>query len=132
MLIIPLDFIGNNHIFKYFQNAINNGNLSHAYLYNGIEGVGKKQFGYIIARTLGQDQKLKKDLVNNNFLKNPDLHCVGTNGEAVYIDDIKDIKVHVSKSPVFLKKKIVILDNVERLNKESSNALLKILEEPQS
>jgi DNA polymerase-3 subunit gamma/tau len=46
------------------------------------------------------------------------------------IDDIRALKENAYLSPIKLKKKIFIIDEVHMLTKEAFNALLKLIEEP--
>lgn len=46
------------------------------------------------------------------------------------IDDVRTLKENAYLSPVKLKKKIFIIDEVHMLTKEAFNALLKLIEEP--
>lgn len=46
------------------------------------------------------------------------------------IDDVRGLKENAYLSPIRLKKKIFIIDEVHMLTKEAFNALLKIIEEP--
>lgn len=46
------------------------------------------------------------------------------------IDDVRSLKDNAYLSPVKLKKKIFIIDEVHMLTKEAFNALLKLIEEP--
>jgi DNA polymerase-3 subunit gamma/tau len=46
------------------------------------------------------------------------------------IDDVRSLKENAYLSPIRLKKKIFIIDEVHMLTKEAFNALLKLIEEP--
>ena len=46
------------------------------------------------------------------------------------IDDVRTLKENAYLSPIKLKKKIFIIDEVHMLTKEAFNALLKLIEEP--
>jgi DNA polymerase-3 subunit delta' len=50
----------------------------------------------------------------------------------IEISKIREILNFSSKTSFSNKKKIVLIDNVEKMNKNASNSLLKILEEPSS
>ena len=46
------DMVGQEHIAKTLQNAIEGGRLHHAFLFTGTRGVGKTTSARILARTL--------------------------------------------------------------------------------
>lgn len=109
---------------KYFENAVKNGNLSHAYLFSGPEGIGKKMFAYDIFR-----------LINNRAPENdPDFKLLTPRLEEdetkIYIEDIRDLKSYLSLKPYYGPYKFVVINDADRLVPEAANALLKILEEP--
>ena len=59
-------------------------------------------------------------------------HCVEIEDEkkSISIDQVRDIISFCNKSSFNDSERIVLINNVEKLNKNSSNALLKVLEEP--
>ena len=50
--------------------------------------------------------------------------------EAVKIEDIRNLKKKILKSSLLDKDRFIIFDDIELLNINSLNALLKIIEEP--
>lgn len=60
----------------------------------------------------------------------PDIEIINKDEQGVKIDDVREIILNAIESPYKAKKKIYILNGVEKLRKESANALLKIIEEP--
>ena len=109
---------------KYFINAVENGNLSHAYLFSGPEGIGKKIFAYDIFRLVNQrepegdpDFKLLTPRLEEDETK-------------IYIEDIRNLKSYLSLKPYFGPYKFVVINDADRLVPEASNAMLKLLEEP--
>jgi hypothetical protein len=53
------------------------------------------------------------------------------NGEALTVEQVKGMVAYVQRSPVS-PYRLVLVENIERLTLEASNALLKVLEEPPS
>ena len=69
----------------------------------------------------------------NQFVENLYPNIIYLNGfdyKNIKIDDIRDIKKILNKSPIDNNKRFIILDDVETFNINSLNALLKIIEEP--
>lgn len=62
--------------------------------------------------------------------EHPDFIFVPPSGSSLKIDQVRGVKEFVNKRPALSKKKVVLMDNVHKMTKESANALLKVLEEP--
>ncbi|MEK7659119.1 MAG: hypothetical protein AAB338_00475 [Patescibacteria group bacterium] len=112
------NFIGNQNIKEYFENLIKQESLSHAYLFYGPEGVGKKLLVFKIS-----------ELIAGPAASNLDLKVIDKGGDEVHIADIRELKNFIHLTP-FGKYKIAIINNAHNLGRDASNALLKILEEP--
>ncbi|MBI2003383.1 MAG: hypothetical protein HYS78_00135 [Parcubacteria group bacterium] len=110
--------IGNKKIQEYFSGLVKNETLSHAYLFHGPEGVGKKFLAFKIA-----------ELLSGSIKTNPDLRIIDKGNEEIHIADIRDLKGFIYLTP-FGKCKIAVINNAHNLGHDASNALLKILEEP--
>lgn len=109
---------------KYFINTVKNGNLSHAYIFSGPEGIGKKMFAYDIFRLVNQrepegdpDFKLLTPRLEDDETK-------------IYIEDVRKLKSYLSFKPYFGPYKFVVINDADRLVPEAANAFLKMLEEP--
>lgn len=111
-------FIGNQQIKNYFEKLVANDALSHAYLFYGPEGVGKKPFAFGISEAMSGPAR-----------NNPDLKIIDKGKEEIHITDIRELKSFIHLTP-FGRYKIVIINNAHNLGRDASNALLKILEEP--
>ena len=124
--------------------SIDLGNLSHALIVEGQEGVGKNQIcQYLINGLL--NEKNSQNLIKNN--SHPDLFCINNETLISYFQRVdKDkLKNKTKKIPVgfireaidfvmlksgLSKNKILFIDGAENLTISSQNALLKTLEEP--
>ena len=78
---------------------------------------------------------LKIDNKNINHIKNntyPDFLFITKNSEDnnISIEDIRDISNFVYLSPIISDKKAILIDNIDNMSINASNAFLKILEEP--
>jgi len=135
----PQDFnqvIGQEHVTTALINAVNSGKIPHAYLFSGPRGVGKTSTARILSKIL--------NCVNSPSICGKCTACQEiTNGQALDvreidgasnrgIEQIREIRDNVIYTPLSLKYKIFIIDEVHMLTKEASNALLKVLEEPPS
>ena len=78
---------------------------------------------------------LKNEIFYNQFISNifPNIiYLPGSNLKSLKIDDIRNLKSQILKTSILNGERFVIFDDVELLNKNSFNALLKIIEEPTS
>ncbi len=107
--------LGHSSNKRYFESAIKNGQLAHAYIFSGPDMVGKKMFAYDLAIQLN----------GRGIENNPDFKSVGPK-----IEDIRGLKSFLSNKPYFGPYQIVVIDNAEQMTTEASNAVLKTLEEP--
>ncbi|MEK7124121.1 MAG: hypothetical protein AAB877_00325, partial [Patescibacteria group bacterium] len=110
--------LGNKEIQNYFGTLVENDNLSHAYLFYGPEGVGKKSFVFRIS-----------ELISGPVAGNPDLKIIDKGDEEIHIADVRELKSFIHLTP-FGRYKVAVINNAHNLGRDASNALLKILEEP--
>lgn len=114
---------------EYFKNVVKNGHLSHAYLFCGPEGIGKKMFAYEMFRLVNQrDPGVLTGQVDPDFkLLTPRLEEDETK---IYVEDIRNLKSYLSLKPYYGPYKFVVINDADRLVPEAANAFLKMLEEP--
>ncbi len=131
------EIVGQPIIVKSLQTCLDNNKVPHAFLLQGIRGVGKTTIARIIAKCLSCTASTKvskpcckcKSCItfsNNNHLDIIEIDAASRTG----VDDIRDIIDACQYSPVLGKYKIFIIDEVHMLSKSAFNALLKTLEEP--
>lgn len=130
------NFIGNQNIKGYFENLVKNDVLSHAYLFYGPEGIGKKLLAFKISELIAGPANPERNREGSQRASvsyganiNPDLRIIDKGSEEIHIADIRELKNFIHLTP-FGKYKIVIINNAHNLGRDASNALLKILEEP--
>ena len=126
-------------------NLYKNDKLPNKILLSGQKGVGKATLAYhLINFVLSQNEDFSYDL--NNFSINPEnktfkLIQNKSNPNFILIDVVKDkqnidisqirnLKKDLEKTSFNNKPKFVLIDNIEFLNVNSINSILKILEEP--
>ena len=122
-------------------------NLPNKILLSGPKGIGKSTLAYhFINFVLSKDEKFKYDLnkfqinpENKTFKttlnkSNPNLIVIDIESEKKNIDinQIRKLILDLNKSSFNNKPRFVLIDNIEYLNVNSVNALLKVLEEPNS
>ena len=122
-----------------------NKKLPNKILLTGQKGLGKSTLAFhFINYVLSKDEQFSYDVNNfeinnkNRSFKtilnksNPNLIIVDINFEKKMIDinQIRELIINLNKSSFNTKPRFVLIDNIEFLNLNSVNALLKVLEEP--
>lgn len=118
------NIVGHEKQKEILSKNIENGNISHSYLFFGNSGIGKKKIAYEFA---------KKILNTSNLENNPDFKVISKR------EDKKDILVEQIRKeliddiyivPAAGDRKVYIIDEAQDLNVAAQNTLLKTLEEP--
>lgn len=131
------DVMGQEHIERTLKNAIEQGKVSHAYLFCGPRGTGKTTMARILAKAL---------LCERGPTVEPDGTCPeceaiaqGTHPDVYELDAAsrtgvdnvrEEIIARVNYAPTRGAWKVYIIDEVHMLTNAAFNALLKTLEEP--
>lgn len=130
------EVIGQEHVAKGLQNAINSGRVAHAYLFAGARGVGKTSMARILAKTLncladeGQ-RPCNTCEVCQGIAAGQDVDVIEIDGASNRrIDDIRELRRNVGVKSMRSRLKVYIIDEVHQLTTDAFNALLKTLEEP--
>ena len=145
MLDVNLKLFSYKNLFDHFVELDRNSRLPSRILINGQSGIGKSTFAFhFINYLLSKKEEAKYDLEKNeincesncfnlvNKLSHPNFFYISKNKEKknIEIDQIREIIKFTNQSSFNNKSRFIILDDVEFLNINSSNALLKNLEEP--
>jgi DNA polymerase-3 subunit delta' len=112
--------LGNEPIKAYLQKAVLGNRLAQTLLFTGPDGVGKRLFAEALAAHLLQSNR------------SPDLHRLAPEGKSgLYaIDTLREMIDKEHAAPFEAPGKVFILEDAERMQPASANALLKTLEEP--
>jgi DNA polymerase-3 subunit gamma/tau len=130
------DLIGQPHITKTLQNAIELKKLYPALIFSGMKGVGKTSAARILAKALNCEKGPASEPCNEcDFCveitqdKSPDyieIDGASNNG----IEEIRNLKEKVKYKPLKNRYRIIVIDEVHMLSNSAWNALLKTVEEP--
>lgn len=130
------DIVGQAHVTTTLRNALREGRLSHAYLFNGPRGTGKTSAAKIMSKAVNCESPQDGEPCNEC----PSCKAItsGTVTDVLEIDaasnrgveEIRDIRDKVKFAPSDVSYKVYIIDEVHMLTTEAFNALLKTLEEP--
>jgi DNA polymerase-3 subunit delta' len=133
---------------KYFTELVRfykNGNYPNKILFSGQKGIGKATLAFhFINYVLTMNDEKKYDIesyqinsespefktINNKSNTNLITIDVNEDKKSIDINQIRELIINLNKSSFNKKPRFVLIDNIELLNINSINALLKILEEP--
>ena len=118
-----------------FKNEANQDKVSASYLFYGDKRVDLLSYALmfskmIMTKNIQNDAEKGKIERLIDISQHPDIEIINKNNENIKIDEVREIIYSSIESSFNSPKKIFILCGIENLRKESSNALLKILEEP--
>jgi DNA polymerase-3 subunit gamma/tau len=135
----PLAFdqvVGQEHVVRTLQNAVERDRVHHAYLFVGSRGTGKTSVAKILARSLNCVQgptvtpcgECESCLTISGGTSLDVIEMDAASNRSV--DDIRDLRERVGYAPAAGRWKVYILDEAHMLTREAWNAFLKTLEEP--
>ena len=115
------NFVGHSSLIENFKDRCSNGNLSHAQLISGEDGIGKSILAEILGKLIlnGDLNREYVDIINYR----PSKASFG-------VDDVREIIDEVNKKPFEGDKKVIIIHQGNKLTIQAQNALLKTIEEP--
>lgn len=129
--------IGNEENKILLNNIIKNNNISHSYLFYGIDGIGKSLFAREFAKMIlclnsSENKPCNecKSCLQFNSDNNPDYYEIGLEENSIKIDKIRQMQKKALEKPIISDKKVYIINDSDYMTKEAQNCLLKTLEEP--
>jgi DNA polymerase-3 subunit delta' len=135
------DVIGHEKQKNILLSALKRGREATSYLFSGESGIGKATFSLEYAKAVNCLEPVETDGLMDacdscssckklSSLNHPDLKIVQPDGDVIKIDQIREVAEFLSFTPFEGKKKVVVIDEAERMNQSAQNAFLKTLEEP--
>ena len=130
------DVVGQSHITDTLKRQVQDGRLSHAYLFTGTRGTGKTTCAKILARAVNCEHPVDgnpcnecaacRGIEDGSVMDVLELDAASNNG----VDQVRALRDEAVYSPAAVRKRVYIVDEVHMLSTAAFNALLKILEEP--
>ena len=136
---------GMNKYFHELAHLYNEDKMPNKILLSGKKGIGKSTLAYhlinfILSKNEEKKYDLKRMIIDNDnrsfkLLKNntnPNFYLIDLIDEKKNIDiaQIREMITYINKSCFNELPRFILIDNIENLNINSTNALLKIVEEP--
>jgi DNA polymerase III subunit gamma/tau len=132
------DVIGQEHVTRTLQNALEQGRTAHGYIFSGHRGIGKTTVARILAAALNcrsSDKPVAEpcgicesctEIRAGNAVDVIEIDAATNRG----IDEIRELREAARYKPARDRFKIYILDEAHQITDAAFNALLKTLEEP--
>jgi len=132
------DVIGQEHVTRTLQNAIEQSRTAHGYIFSGHRGIGKTTVARILAMALNCRSSEKPvsepcgicesctEIRAGNSVDVIEIDAATNRG----IDEIRELREGARYRPARDRFKVYILDEAHQITDAAFNALLKTLEEP--
>ncbi|MFZ0319102.1 MAG: DNA polymerase III subunit gamma/tau [Candidatus Sulfotelmatobacter sp.] len=132
------EVIGQEHVTRTLQNALEQGRTAHGYIFSGHRGIGKTTVARILAAALNcrsSDRPVAEpcgicesctEIRAGNAVDVIEIDAATNRG----IDEIRELREAARYKPARDRFKIYILDEAHQITDAAFNALLKTLEEP--
>ncbi|MBE9541405.1 MAG: DNA polymerase III subunit delta', partial [Proteobacteria bacterium] len=133
------EIIGQDKAITFLKRIIAGDTIAPAYLFTGIQGIGKTTTAMAFALLINCMDPVDGDgckrcssckkIIDGNH---PDLIIIEPDKDkkGIGINQIREINRHLAFSPALERYRIIIVDPAEKLTDEAANAFLKALEEP--
>ena len=130
--------IGHEQIIEQLEHTVASDRIAGAYLFVGPSGVGKETVARYFAQLIFCQQETQPPTACGTCLacrkmdsgNHPDLQIIRPDGSTLKIGQIRELQKQIIYEPLEASRKVYILTDVERMNDEAENCLLKTLEEP--
>lgn len=128
--------IGQDKAKTILQNGLRERKISHAYLFAGPSGSGKKQMAWAFVQSLLCDERTdeacghcvqcRKVLHGNH----PNIQYIEPEGSSIKIEQIRQLQRHFTYRGDTANTRIYLIDQADRMTVPAANSLLKFLEDP--
>ncbi|MDI9471888.1 MAG: AAA family ATPase [Bacillota bacterium] len=125
-----MTLLGHEKQLEHLKRQVDSGELSHALLFSGPEGIGKKKTAlllteYIFKTVSHEAAKLFSKGVLPDFLL---IEAETT----IKVEAIREAVRFAQERPLYSSKKVLLIDDAHKMNTQAQNKILKTLEEPPS
>lgn len=125
------------NVAKVLTGSLKKGRLAHAYLFEGSKGTGKKEAAFLFAKRYFCKEAVGIEPCGNcgdcrriESGNHPDVHVVAPDGLSIKKGQVTGLIREFSFRGLESKRKIYIVEHVDKMTTQAANSLLKFLEEP--
>jgi DNA polymerase III subunit delta' len=118
-------------------NSFKKDRISHAYLFQGNRGTGKKEMSLLFAKSIfckyrsgAEPCQDCRDCHRINSGNHPDLHWIEPDGQSIKKEQILHLQKEFTYTGLESNRKVYIIVDAEKMTVNAANRLLKFLEEP--
>lgn len=134
---MPFDaIIGQKKPIRILRSMFKTGQVPHAFVFYGVDGIGKLTVAVSFAKALNC-QEAEGDFCDCcpscrkiDRRVHPDIQRIEPEKNVIKIEQVRALQKDIGFKSLEAKKKAVIIDQAEKLNVQAANCLLKTLEEP--
>ncbi len=127
--------VGHKKIIENLRSIIKNGKVSNAYLFCGMDGIGKflvaKEFAKsILCSNTNEGVYCDHCESCNSFSSSSDFVVVESEEGIIKVDVIRALCKEIMLKPTISNRRVFVINDADLMNDSAQNALLKSLEEP--
>jgi DNA polymerase III delta' subunit len=130
------NIVGNSRVKKILRLALQKNRLPNSLLFYGPKGVGKRSLALTLAEAVNCERRGADAcgecptclaISGGRF---PDVQEVKPSGQVIRVDRVREMRQAAYMRPMVGRKRVFIISEADKMNDESFNTVLKILEEP--
>jgi DNA polymerase-3 subunit delta' len=131
------EIIGQQRVVRLLRQALTQGQLPHAFLFTGMEGIGKQITALTLAKAVNCENSDDGDCCDHCLScrkatsgNHPDIYTIESDGPFIKIEQIRAIQKRLRFRPLEAPCRVIVISDAQNMKVEAANALLKVLEEP--
>ncbi|UCG14498.1 MAG: DNA polymerase III subunit delta' [Deltaproteobacteria bacterium] len=131
------EILGQQSVVGLLQKALSRERLPHAFLFTGMQGVGKLLVALTLSKAVNCEQTVAGDCCDHCLScrkatsgNHPDISLIESDGSFIKIEQIRSLKRSLRFRPLEGRCRVTVIQNAPNMKAEAANALLKVLEEP--
>ncbi|WAA09503.1 DNA polymerase III subunit delta' [Fervidibacillus albus] len=125
-------------VMKLLKQILAKGRVSHAYLFEGLKGTGKREIAKFFAKSLFCNRPIDGYIPCDDCIQcqriesnnHPDVHVIEPDGASIKKEQIIQLQQEFSKKGMESNRKFYMIVDADKMTDRAANSLLKFLEEP--